>query len=156
MPLISLTTSLSMPGVAERRDVQIALLDAFHADAAFGELANDDLVQPEPCRPNEPPRCQGRPGARAFIASLKETRSQNEPVAIFCALPMGSPNCEEIPLEYSGIPKWDKGGAWNGHNLFRPLGAGGDGAARFPYHSATAHFRIRVNTLPGLSTRTPK
>src|SRR5271169_3970466 len=31
--------------VAERRDVRVALLHAFHADAALGELADDDLVE---------------------------------------------------------------------------------------------------------------
>ncbi len=31
--------------VAERRDVRRTLLDAFHADAALGELADDNLIQ---------------------------------------------------------------------------------------------------------------
>jgi len=35
----------ALPRVAERRDVRVALLDAFHADAALGELADDDLIQ---------------------------------------------------------------------------------------------------------------
>ena len=35
----------ALPRVAERRDVRLALLHAFHADAALGELADDNLVQ---------------------------------------------------------------------------------------------------------------
>ena len=34
-----------LPGVAQRRDVGIALLNAFEADAAFGEFADDHFVQ---------------------------------------------------------------------------------------------------------------
>ena len=35
----------ALPRVAERRDVRLGLLDALHADAALGELADDDLVE---------------------------------------------------------------------------------------------------------------
>ena len=35
----------ALPRVAKRRDVRVALLHAFHADAALGELADDDLVE---------------------------------------------------------------------------------------------------------------
>ena len=35
----------ALPRVAERRDVRVALLHAFQADAALGELADDDLVE---------------------------------------------------------------------------------------------------------------
>ena len=31
--------------MAKRRDVRVALLDAFHGDAALGELAHDDFVE---------------------------------------------------------------------------------------------------------------
>ena len=34
-----------LPGVAERGDFRIALFDAFQADAALGELANDHFVE---------------------------------------------------------------------------------------------------------------
>jgi len=34
-----------LPRVTKRRDVRVALLDAFHADAALGELADDDLIE---------------------------------------------------------------------------------------------------------------
>jgi len=34
-----------LPGVAERRDVGVALFDALEADAALGELADDHFVQ---------------------------------------------------------------------------------------------------------------
>ena len=35
----------ALPRVAERRDVRVALLDALEADTAFGELADDHLVE---------------------------------------------------------------------------------------------------------------
>jgi len=35
----------ALPRVAERGDVRVALLHAFHADAALGQLADDDFVQ---------------------------------------------------------------------------------------------------------------
>ena len=34
-----------LPRVAERRDVRLARFHAFHAHAALGELADDDLVE---------------------------------------------------------------------------------------------------------------
>ena len=35
----------ALPRMAERRDVRLALLHALHADAALGELADDNLIQ---------------------------------------------------------------------------------------------------------------
>ena len=35
----------ALPGVAERRDVRFTLFHAFQADAAFGQLADDDFVE---------------------------------------------------------------------------------------------------------------
>src|ERR1039458_4939880 len=35
----------ALPRVAERRDVRLGLLDAFHADTALGQSADDDLIQ---------------------------------------------------------------------------------------------------------------
>ena len=35
----------ALPRVAERRDVRVALLHAFQADAALGEPADDDFIQ---------------------------------------------------------------------------------------------------------------